>query len=1094
MALRTEDGEPISSQSEWLEFFISKMKFPPKSSADYAKYLFDEGFTGEILEECIQDPDMRDNIGMRMGEYKKLAGHIRQFHQTTTPSNHTPSTSHTPHERISNIPRPMIKMDSTQLEYDQFAFEWNRYKLHYRLSADQIATNLFFCCSEDVRQHIRTRQDCLGSTDNWAEHELLELIKDIATSKVSPIVHVQQFLNIKQNTNEKCQDYLRRLQVKASCCNFSCTSCRASNVNERVKEKFIIGLRNHVIQTHLIKTESINPGTPLDRILTEAVTLEQSMQDQAAISKEPPATFAAEQSDSDSTDDVLALNKSYRSNTRRNERFAKACSGCGSKDHKDSERSSKCRAWKLKCNFCGNMGHMEKVCRQARSKKPSANNRHVKSAEMSLMVIGEVSSLNLPIKVKPVSSAQYVAMSAFPDTGANICLLGPQQLAQLDLKSSKINRCKNHISVAGGTTILATGWFEASFNLNDSHSKQTVYFSNKADRLFLSRQTCIDLGVVPPSFPFPPSECPQTKSVASVEAASKTSSTLPPKTPSTARKENTSRLRAIPSRPLKIPFTACEKNIPKLLKFLLMSFADSAFSRKGPFPKLSTPQAHIHLKPHYVTPKPAYWPARVAEHWAEEVKRGLDEDVEAGILIKVPFNEPTEWCARMVIVSKRDGRPRRTVDYQQLNAQCLREPNHGESPFHTAHRIPSNTWKSVFDAVNGYHAVELDEESSKLTTFITPWGRYRYLRFPQGHCSAGDAFNGRVQQILSKIPRLVRVVDDMCLFDDTIEGAFWHAWDLLETCVKNGIVLNESKFQFCSKSIKFAGLSVTADAVQPSPDLMAAIRDFPPPTDITKARSFFGLVNQVQWAYSNCAEMAPFRDLVKPNSTFMWDKTLESLFEKSKSKILEQVRRGVKNYDTCRATCLQTDFSKAGLGYLLLQKYCSCPLQHAPLCCHEGWQLVFAGSRFTKGAEERYAPTEGELLAVAWALDHARIFTQGCRNLIISTDHKPLLGILNDKPLERIKNPRIVRLKEQLVSYTFTMKYNKGKWHHAPDALSRSPHQSFFLEMLQPFVSEPVSEELADGHYAILALSELSENTSVSMLKMFRVPLQMTLQ
>ena len=621
MALRTENGEPISSESEWLSFFQETMKFPSGSAIKYSSYLSAEGFTGDVLEECITDPDMKENIGMLMGEYKKLAGFIRQFNQMSITSAHTSPPSQTPHERISNIPRPTIKMDSTQLDYDQFVFEWNRYRLHYHLSADQAATNLFFCCSEDIRQHIRTRQEHLGSTNNWAEHELLELIKDIATSKISPIVHVQQFMNLKQNPDEKCQDYLRRLQVKASCCNFSCTSCGTSSVNVRVKEKFVIGLRNHVIQTHLIKTESIHPGTPLNQILTEAVTLEQSIQDQAAIASETLTAYAAEQSDSDqSTDDVYALNKTYRSNAKRNEKAAsaKGCSGCGSRDHKDHERSSKCRAWKLKCNYCGNMGHLERVCRQAKSKRP-ANKHQVRSVEMSLMVIGEVSSLNLPIKVKPTISDVYTNINVFPDTGANICLLGPQQVKQLKLPTSALNKCKHHISVAGGSSILAIGWFKAIFNLNDRCSEQVVYFSRNSDRFFLSRQTCIELGVVPPSFPFPPGKDDQTRNVAVVEAA-----------------------RTVPNRPSAMPFTSSEVNIARLRKFLVTSFADSVFSRKAPFPKLSTPPAHIHLKPGYVTPKPAYWPARVAEHWEEQVKRSIDQDVDAGILMKVPFNEPTE--------------------------------------------------------------------------------------------------------------------------------------------------------------------------------------------------------------------------------------------------------------------------------------------------------------------------------------------------------------------------------------------------------------------------------------------------------------------
>ncbi len=418
----------------------------------------------------------------------------------------------------------------------------------------------------------------------------------------------------------------------------------------------------------------------------------------------------------------------------------------------------------------------------------------------------------------------------------------------------------------------------------------------------MSRHTCIDLGIVPDTFPFPP---PSVKSTASKDCISALESD-----------------RSIPKRPQKIPFQPCKDNVPKLRKFLVDSFAASTFNKTKPFPKLSTPPAHIHLKPNHVVPTPAFWPAKVAEHWSEEVRLSIERDVEAGILVKVPFNEPTEWCARMVIVGKKDGRPRRTVDYQQLNAQCLREPNHSESPFNAARRVPAKTWKSVLDAVDGYHSVELDEESSKLTTFICPWGRYRYKRFPQGHCSAGDAFNGRVQQILAEIPRLVRVVDDICIFDDSIEQAFWHIWDTLELCAKNGIVINESKLQFCQENVDFAGLSITTHGVQPSLKITEAIRNFPPPTDITKARSFFGLVNQVNWAYANCSEMAPFRSLVKPNACFVWTDNLKSLFEKCKSKILDQVRDGITKYDINRVTCLQTDFSKQGLGYLLLQKYC----------------------------------------------------------------------------------------------------------------------------------------------------------------------------
>ncbi|MPC51402.1 hypothetical protein E2C01_045246 [Portunus trituberculatus] len=56
-----------------------------------------------------------------------------------------------------------------------------------------------------------------------------------------------------------------------------------------------------------------------------------------------------------------------------------------------------------------------------------------------------------------------------------------------------------------------------------------------------------------------------------------------------------------------------------------------------------------------------------------------------GILEPVPVGEATEWCARMVVVAKKSGQPRRTIDYQKLNAACKRETHHTPTPFDMMH-------------------------------------------------------------------------------------------------------------------------------------------------------------------------------------------------------------------------------------------------------------------------------------------------------------------------------------------------------------------------------------------------------------------------
>ena len=94
----------------------------------------------------------------------------------------------------------------------------------------------------------------------------------------------------------------------------------------------------------------------------------------------------------------------------------------------------------------------------------------------------------------------------------------------------------------------------------------------------------------------------------------------------------------------------------------------------------------------------------------------------------------------MVVVAKKDGKPRRTIDFQELNKATLRETHHTPSPFHQASVIPPNTVKTTLDAWNGYHSLSLSESEKNATSFITEWGRYRYKSAPQGFHAAGELY------------------------------------------------------------------------------------------------------------------------------------------------------------------------------------------------------------------------------------------------------------------------------------------------------------------------------------------------------------------
>ena len=120
-----------------------------------------------------------------------------------------------------------------------------------------------------------------------------------------------------------------------------------------------------------------------------------------------------------------------------------------------------------------------------------------------------------------------------------------------------------------------------------------------------------------------------------------------------------------------------------------------------------------------------------------------------------------------------------------------------------------------------------------------------------------------------------------------------------------------------------------------------------------------------------------------------------------------------------------------------MQKWCQCEELH-PSCCPDGWRLVLAGGRFTKPAESRYSPVEGELLAVTDALYKARHFVLGCDKLTVAVDHKPLLGIINDKSLADIENPRLLMLKEKTLWFNFKVIHVAGRLNSGPDYISRT--------------------------------------------------------
>ena len=135
-------------------------------------------------------------------------------------------------------------------------------------------------------------------------------------------------------------------------------------------------------------------------------------------------------------------------------------------------------------------------------------------------------------------------------------------------------------------------------------------------------------------------------------------------------------------------------------------------------------------------------------------------------------------------------------------------------------------------------------------------------------------------------------------------------------------------------------------------------------------------MNVVRWRSDSRrgTEWYPVGPFLSPKNKFEWSDELQKAFDESKAAIIDAIMSSVEIFDPALRTCLRPDWSKQGIGYFLMQQRCDCTVKH-PGCCANGWRIVLAGSRFLNGAESRYAPIEGDALAVAWGLEQTQYFS-----------------------------------------------------------------------------------------------------------------------
>ena len=185
------------------------------------------------------------------------------------------------------------------------------------------------------------------------------------------------------------------------------------------------------------------------------------------------------------------------------------------------------------------------------------------------------------------------------------------------------------------------------------------------------------------------------------------------------------------------------------------------------------------------------------------------------------------------------------MDLTKLNESILREFHPLPSVDHTLAQLSGAKVFSKLDANSGFWQIGLSPESAKLTTFITPFGRFCFNRLPFGISSAPEHFQKRMSAVLEGTEGTLYQLDDILVFGTTLEEHDKHLEVAMKKLEAANITLNEEKCEFAKSSVEFLGNIINAQGVQADPNTVEAITDMEAPKDQSELRRFLGMVNQL---------------------------------------------------------------------------------------------------------------------------------------------------------------------------------------------------------------------------------------------------------
>jgi hypothetical protein len=230
--------------------------------------------------------------------------------------------------------------------------------------------------------------------------------------------------------------------------------------------------------------------------------------------------------------------------------------------------------------------------------------------------------------------------------------------------------------------------------------------------------------------------------------------------------------------------------------------------------------------------------------------------------------------------------------------------------------------------------------------------------------------------------------------------------------------LRKEKCAFCVSKVKYLGMILTEQGVQPDPAKVAAIRGYPVPRNVGELRSFLGLSGYCRrWVRDYARRAAPLTALLG-SEPWKWTETEDRAFNDLRLAIEEE------------ALLHHPDFSSGADPFVLMVD--ACALGVGAVLLQGARPIQFFSKRFP-AAKATWAAGELELLGIVTAVNEFRAYIWG-KGCIVNCDHKNIAALVKSPPNERVE-----KLASRLAGYDLDLRNVPAAQQRAADALSRAP-------------------------------------------------------